>query len=673
MLPTIRSTRGRYARVATDEQDENEAEENSSFQTVHLSSDDGEVDGLNKVRSSGNKHAGHVKACWRAWYSVPRRRKTHYTFKEDLLDFHALPAKLFYLFMSFGGGFLVPYLPVFFRKLGLSPAETGLLGSLPAFVTFWSAPMWSGIADKYQCLRLVLVLNLLSYMVFHVSLLAVPTAIIPGDCLDADNTCAGFSVTTSPSSNFSTVFLNYSTAPYHNNTLTEPPGHLSSNSSAPGASNQNGFSLRREDNTPPSHIRQEQQIKDVLEAGVLVMLAHFFSASMHSSADAAVIQLVDGSGKVAESRYGKQRLWGAAGFALGNIVSGVWANALADKCHNGRYSVHFAGFAIFMTLAALIGGLFLFRGASSDRTEQGKVKSTSANGKESLQICRGLKMIFSRLRPLTIFLAVLSLAIAKGMDFFLIWFLKEMCASEAMLGWALFMLAGSEVPMFMLSDKIVARLGHTRTIYIVFALFVARTGLYATLHNPYFVLPLEVLRGMAFSLLWSCVVQYGRRIATPGLETTVQGLLSSIWYGIGSAIGSIVGGILYQSVGPRAMFGLSSVWCLICGCAFAVSQFVIERRTNTERTQAEENIFVEDDEHETVEFDQRKVQLRYSASHSQDASRIDSVPGVGGECPQNMITKVVVTEDTAAAAAADTTTASHYVHSEPSVLLTHQE
>lgn len=616
MLPKGRPGRGKYARVATDDhnQDESEIDDGDRFQTVHLSSDGSDEEHFSREKSGRKRVSrGSWSSCWNP-LKPSSPRKARYTFKEDLLDVHALPAKLFYFFMSFGGGFLVPFLPVYFRKLGLSAAETGFLGSLPSFITFWSAPLWTALADKFHCLRFVLVLNLVSYVVFHVSLAVIPSALSPGTCLQEDDKCVRgtSSVSPSPVSLSPTTYMpanQSSSLPYSESSIIAMY-NTSFAAYSPSVSSYFTAMVNATATVSQSGIDSKKQIRDVVEAAAFVALAHIFSAAMHSTADAAVIQLVDGNQKTGESRYGKQRLWGAAGFALGNIVSGLWASMEGDKCNNGRYSVHFAGFAIFMVLSACVGGLCLFPKPSSKQDGQGSSKAMSSH--QPVHVTGGLKMIFSRPRTAAVFLAVFALAIAKGIDSFLVWFLKEMCASEAVLGWSLFMLAGSEVPMFLLSDKIVARLGHVQTIYAAFALFVVRTALYTTLTSPYFVLPLETLRGAAFSLLWSCAVQYGRRIAAPGLEATMQGILSGIWYGVGSGLGSIAGGAIYQHAGPRVLFGLSSVWCLVTGCLFALSQVIIERRERTKRSEAEENVFLADED-DVVEFDQTRANGRRTA------------------------------------------------------------
>jgi MFS transporter, PPP family, 3-phenylpropionic acid transporter len=58
------------------------------------------------------------------------------------------------LFGAIGASF--PYLPVYYRSVGLSLGEIGLLGSLAAAVGLVGAPLWGTLADRHPTSRLVL-------------------------------------------------------------------------------------------------------------------------------------------------------------------------------------------------------------------------------------------------------------------------------------------------------------------------------------------------------------------------------------------------------------------------------------------------------------------------------------------------------------------------------------
>eukprot|EP00045_Choanoeca_perplexa_P006714 m.57958 g.57958 ORF g.57958 m.57958 type:complete len:104 (-) comp13753_c0_seq13:758-1069(-) len=56
----------------------------------------------------------------------------------------------------------------------------------------------------------------------------------------------------------------------------------------------------------------------------------------------------------------------------------------------------------------------------------------------------------------------------------------------------------------------------------------------------------EPLHGVTFAVMWSAATRQAHAIAPPGLGTTMQGLLGGMHFGLGSALGALIGGSIYQ-------------------------------------------------------------------------------------------------------------------------------
>ena len=75
-----------------------------------------------------------------------------------------LPA---FYFLYFGAGAcLAPFLSVYLRSIGLSPANIGLLVSIPPVMMLVGAPVWSGIADAFRRHRPVIMIAATSAALF---------------------------------------------------------------------------------------------------------------------------------------------------------------------------------------------------------------------------------------------------------------------------------------------------------------------------------------------------------------------------------------------------------------------------------------------------------------------------------------------------------------------------
>jgi hypothetical protein len=73
-------------------------------------------------------------------------------------------------------------------------------------------------------------------------------------------------------------------------------------------------------------------------------------------------------------------------------------------------------------------------------------------------------------------------------------------------------------------------------LYIAFVAYTVRFIGYSFLTNAWFVLPIELLHGLTFGLMWAAATSYGSIITPPGMSGTIQGLISGVHFGFGNYI-----------------------------------------------------------------------------------------------------------------------------------------
>lgn len=73
------------------------------------------------------------------------------------MDRRLLAPKAYYFSYYAGMAALVPFLVLYYRQVGLSGPQIGLLASIPPFVTWIAAPLWGALADATQRHRLLMV------------------------------------------------------------------------------------------------------------------------------------------------------------------------------------------------------------------------------------------------------------------------------------------------------------------------------------------------------------------------------------------------------------------------------------------------------------------------------------------------------------------------------------
>ena len=86
------------------------------------------------------------------------------------VNFHLLVAKSFYFFFFAAFGALWPLLGVYFKQLGMNPAQCGTLIGFRPFIEFFSAPFWGSLADRYKKGKHLLLFSLFCWIAFTIAL-----------------------------------------------------------------------------------------------------------------------------------------------------------------------------------------------------------------------------------------------------------------------------------------------------------------------------------------------------------------------------------------------------------------------------------------------------------------------------------------------------------------------
>lgn len=127
--------------------------------------------------------------------------------------------------------------------------------------------------------------------------------------------------------------------------------------------------------------------------------------------------------------------------------------------------------------------------------------------------------------------------------------------------------AGTEVPAMLVMGAVAARVG-LRTIFTVSALLYALCLLsWTVLDVPLAIVASRFVTGIAFSGVVVGVVMTIAVLLPPELQATGQALFQTTAFGIAAVIANVIGGLLYESLGHVALFGI--------GAALAVAAAVV--------------------------------------------------------------------------------------------------
>lgn len=76
---------------------------------------------------------------------------------------------MFFFYATLGS--CLPYLPLYFRYLGLNDHDVGLLGSITPAITFIVSPLWGGLADKTRRPKLIMLITFITTIITRTCLI----------------------------------------------------------------------------------------------------------------------------------------------------------------------------------------------------------------------------------------------------------------------------------------------------------------------------------------------------------------------------------------------------------------------------------------------------------------------------------------------------------------------
>lgn len=260
---------------------------------------------------------------------------------------------------------------------------------------------------------------------------------------------------------------------------------------------------------------------------LLILVINIFASPVISLADSATMAML-GENK---SMYGRIRLGGTIGWGLVAPIVGV----LVD---NYGLKIAFLCYGVLM-----FSDLFVAQNVVHD------------SGGHAVSSQQGLRFFLTSRR----WILFLSLAFLGGLgalstSSFLFPYMAEMGSSKSMMGIASMIATVTEVPIFFFGNHFMKRFTSHRLLVLSLVLMGIRSLLLAWVNTPIAVLIVQAFGGMLFPAMWLAGVAYADEHAPQGLKSTAQGLFGAMSFGVGSAAGGFLGGLLLETIGGRGLF-----------------------------------------------------------------------------------------------------------------------
>ncbi|KAG7205834.1 hypothetical protein KM043_007775 [Ampulex compressa] len=270
--------------------------------------------------------------------------------------------------------------------------------------------------------------------------------------------------------------------------------------------------------------------------------------------------------------YGLQRIYGTIGGMISSPLSGL----LIDYASSGKSYTDFRpAFYLYAALKLVSGVLML--GINLE------FKAPASN------VVRDLFTVLKNVEAAALFIACFVLGTAWGyIESFLFWLIQDLGGSRSLMGITITVGGIAGIPLLVLSGPIISKIGHANVLFIGFVFYAIRLCGYSLIYNPWLTLIFEALESVTSSLSFTAAVTYAAKLSTTTTDSSIQGLLGGVYYGVGKGSGSLIGGYLMKAFGTRPTYQIFAVVSLVTGIIYFLFNVTYLRR----RPQVEGNDIV---------------------------------------------------------------------------------
>lgn len=267
----------------------------------------------------------------------------------------------------------------------------------------------------------------------------------------------------------------------------------------------------------------------------------FFQTPTSSLNDSLTLHTVRRTGL----SYASFRVFGSYGFAFAALVFGFLLKQFGSRA------------AIFLPVATVALSLclsFLLPNAKA--------------AVKRLQFAGAFRVIASR-RLLVFLAAVLLVSIAHRInDGFLALFLRNLGASETMIGVSWTISAISEIPVFYLLSRYGDRFKDLPLLAFASLIYVLRYIIMGTIDHPAWVLATQLMHSLSFGIYYITAVRYLHHLVPDEYRATGQAVFAVVWSSSAGLIGGAIGGWLFDVRGGHALYFFAAFMAFLAFAAF---------------------------------------------------------------------------------------------------------
>lgn len=152
-------------------------------------------------------------------------------------------------------------------------------------------------------------------------------------------------------------------------------------------------------------------------------------------------------------------------------------------------------------------------------------------------------------------------------------------SSTSLVGFASILNVTFEIAFFYFGKQLLMKIGIFKLIILAHCALITRVVAYSILlrlnANGWCIVPIELLHGIVFASCWNSGSSIINANSPAGLEATGQSLFFGVYMGFGTSLGALLGGLLLNSYGPITMFQFVAAIVTFGLLIFLIAEFLL--------------------------------------------------------------------------------------------------
>ncbi|PWV99669.1 PPP family 3-phenylpropionic acid transporter [Paenibacillus cellulosilyticus] len=164
-------------------------------------------------------------------------------------------------------------------------------------------------------------------------------------------------------------------------------------------------------------------------------------------------------------------------------------------------------------------------------------------------------------------------------DGFLAVTLRQMGASDSLVGLGWMFSAFSEIPVFFLLGKYGHKFKELPLLFIASLLYGVRLLLIAELSEPWMVVATQLMHSITFGIFFSTALRYITQMIPDEYRSSGQAVFAIVWNGVSGVLSGLFGGIIYEMFGRETFYIIAAGLAGLAALGF-ISKHYVETRNS---------------------------------------------------------------------------------------------